>query len=56
LLTGKLPHPIRIVSPICKQHCLWKQGAEENRTQLVVVRFTGREGEMDRQAMVSTTA
>jgi hypothetical protein len=30
---------------------LWKQGAEENRTQPIVVRLTGREGEMDRQAI-----
>lgn len=25
---------------------LWKQGAEENRTQPIVMRFTGREGIM----------
>jgi hypothetical protein len=30
---------------------LWKQGAEENRTQPIVVRLAGREREMDRQAI-----
>ena len=45
------PYPIRVVSAICKQHRLWKQGAEEHRTQPIVVRLTGREGEMDRQAI-----
>jgi hypothetical protein len=29
----------------------WKQGAEENRTQPVVMRLTGHEGEMDRQTV-----
>jgi hypothetical protein len=51
LLTGKLPDPIRVVSTICEQHRLWKQGAEENRTQPIVVRVTGREGQTDRQAV-----
>lgn len=44
LLTGKLPNPNRVVYTICEQHRLRKQGAEENRTQPIVVRFTGREG------------
>jgi hypothetical protein len=30
---------------------LWKQGAEKNRTQPIVMRLTGRESEMDRQAI-----
>jgi hypothetical protein len=30
---------------------LWKQGAEENRTQPIVMRLTGRESEMERQAI-----
>jgi predicted phosphate transport protein (TIGR00153 family) len=51
LLTGELPDPIRVVSTIREQHRLWKQDAEENRTQPVIMRFTGREGEMDRQAI-----
>jgi hypothetical protein len=51
LLAGKLPDPVRVVSTICEQHRLWKQGAEEHRTQPIVVRLTGREGEMDRQAV-----
>jgi len=28
---------------------MWQQGAEQNRTQPIVMRFTGREGDMDRQ-------
>jgi hypothetical protein len=51
LLSGKLPDPVRVVSTIREQHRLWKQGAEENRTQPTIVRFTGREGEMDRHAI-----
>ena len=43
--------PIRVVSTIREQHRLWKQGAEENRTQPIVVRLTRREREMDRQAI-----
>jgi hypothetical protein len=42
---------IRVVSTIREQHRLRKQGAEENRTQPIVVRFAGREREMDRQAI-----
>jgi hypothetical protein len=30
---------------------LWKQGAEENRTQPIVVRLIWRDSEMDRQAI-----
>jgi hypothetical protein len=30
---------------------VWKQGADENRTQPIVVGLTGPEGEMDRQAI-----
>jgi hypothetical protein len=48
LLSGKLPDPVRVVSTIREQHCLWEQRAEQNRTQPIVMRFTGREGEMDR--------
>src|ERR1700757_1082552 len=47
LLTGKLPDPVRVVSPIREQHRSWKQGAEKDRTQPIVVRLTRREGEMD---------
>jgi hypothetical protein len=47
----KLPDPIRVVSTIREQHRLWKEGAEENRTQPIVVRLTRREREMDRQAI-----
>jgi methyltransferase family protein len=50
-LSDKLPDPIRIVSTICEQHRLRKQGAEKSRTQPIVVRFAGREREMDRQAL-----
>src|SRR5947209_5148602 len=35
LLAGKLPDPVSIVSAIREQHRLWKQGAEENRTQAI---------------------
>ena len=51
LLAGKLPDPVRVVSTIREQHSLWKQGAEENRTKPIVVRFTWRQREMDRQAI-----
>ena len=34
-----------------EQHRLRKQCAEQNRTQPVVMRLTGREGEIDRQAI-----
>jgi hypothetical protein len=51
LLARKLPDPIGVVPTICEQHRLWKQGAEENRTQPIVVRFNRRESEMDRQAI-----
>jgi hypothetical protein len=51
LLAGELPDPIRVVSTICEQHRLRKQGAEKNRTQPIVVRLTGRQSEMDRQAI-----
>src|ERR1700732_2023437 len=37
LLSGKLPDPLRVVSTIREQHRLWKQGAEENRTQPIVI-------------------
>jgi hypothetical protein len=40
-----------MVSAICEQHHLWKQCAEKNRTQPIVVRLTRREGEMYRQAI-----
>jgi hypothetical protein len=30
---------------------LWQQGVREKRTKSIVMRFTGREGEMDRQAI-----
>src|SRR5258708_1689687 len=51
LLAGKLPDPVRIVSTIREQHRLWKQGAEENRTQPIVMRLTGRESDLDRHAI-----
>ena len=51
LLAGKLPDPVRVVSTIREQHRLWKQGAEQNRTQPIVMNLTGREGEMDWQAI-----
>jgi hypothetical protein len=51
LLAGKLPDPVRMLSTICEQHRLWKQCAEKNRTQPIVVRLTRREGEMYRQAI-----
>jgi hypothetical protein len=35
-LARELRDPIRVVSWTCKQHRLWKQGAEENRTQPIV--------------------
>lgn len=47
---GKLPDPVRIVSTTREQHRLWKQGAEEDRAQPIVMRLTGRESEMDRHA------
>jgi hypothetical protein len=51
LLSGEFPDPVRVVSTIREQHRLWEQGAEQNRTQPIVMRFTGSEGEMDRQAI-----
>ena len=51
LLASKLPDPVGVIAAIREQHRLWKQGAEENRAQPVVVRLTRREGEMDRQAI-----
>ena len=51
LAVGQAPDPVRVVSTIREQHCLWEQRAEQNRTQPIVVRFTGREGEMDWQAV-----
>lgn len=51
LLASKLPDPVGVVSAIREQHRLGRQGAEENRTQPVIMRLTGREGEMDRQAI-----
>ena len=51
LLTGKLPDPVRVVSPIREQHRSWRQGAEKDRTQPIVMRLTRREGEMDRQTI-----
>ena len=51
LLASKLPDPVGVVPVIREQHRLWKQGAEENRAQPVVVGLTGREGEMDLQAI-----
>jgi hypothetical protein len=51
LLSSKLPDPVGLVPTICEQHRFWKQGAEENRTQPIVVHLTGRESEMDRQAI-----
>src|SRR5258708_17312062 len=50
-LSGKLPDPIRVVPTVREQHRLRKQGAEESRTQPIVMRFAGREREMDRQAI-----
>ena len=50
-LSSKLPNPIRVISTIREQHRLWKQGAEKNPTQPIVVRFAGRECEVDRQAI-----
>jgi hypothetical protein len=42
-------------STIREQHRLRKQGAEKSRTQPIVVRFAGREREMDRLiAMLSS--
>ena len=40
-LAGKLPDPVRVVSTICEQHRLWKQGAEENRTQPIALQHFG---------------
>ena len=40
-----------VVAAIREQHRLGKQGAEENRTKPIVMRLTGREGEMDREAI-----
>jgi hypothetical protein len=51
LLAGEFPDPIRVVSAIREQHRLRKQGAEKNRAQPIIVRLTGREGEMDGQAI-----
>jgi hypothetical protein len=51
LLARKLPDPVRVVSAIREQHRLREQGAEESRAQPIVMRFTGREGEMDRRAI-----
>lgn len=51
LLAGKLPDPVGLVAAIREQHRLGKQCAEQNRTQPVVMRLAGREGEMDRQAI-----
>jgi hypothetical protein len=36
-------------STIREQHCLWERGAQ-HLTQPIVMRFTWREGEMDRRA------
>jgi hypothetical protein len=41
LAGGKLPDPVRVVSTICAQHRLWKQGAEENRTQPIALQHFG---------------
>jgi hypothetical protein len=51
LLTGKCPDPVRIISAIRQQHCVWAQFAQENRAKLIVVRLTGRETELHRQAI-----
>ncbi|MDA9504266.1 hypothetical protein XI09_05780 [Bradyrhizobium sp. CCBAU 11386] len=51
MLAGKFPDPVRVVSAIREQHCLWEQCAEENRAQPIVVRLTWCEGEMNRQAI-----
>ena len=51
LLAGKLPDPVGVVAAIREQHRLGKHGAEEDRTKPIVVRFTGREGKTDRQAI-----
>jgi hypothetical protein len=51
LLAGKLPDPVRVVAAIREQHRFGKQGAEESRTQPAIMRFTGRESEMNRQAI-----
>ena len=50
-MAGELPDPVRVISTICEQHRLWKQGADKNRTQPIVVRLTWREREADRQAI-----
>ncbi len=36
---------------IREQHRLWEQSAEENRARPIVMRFAGREGEMDWQTV-----
>jgi hypothetical protein len=56
LLSGKLSDPVRVVSVTHEQHCLWEQRAEQNRTKPIVMRFAGREGETDRQAIGVPTA
>lgn len=40
-LAGKLPDPVRVASTIYEQHRLWKQGAEENRTQPIALQHFG---------------
>ncbi len=54
LAGGKLPDPVCVVAAIRESHRLRKQGAEKNRTQPIVVRLTGRESKIDRQAVATT--
>jgi hypothetical protein len=51
LLASLLPDPVGVIATIREQHRMGKQGAEEDRTQPVVVRLTGSESEMDRQTI-----
>jgi len=51
LLGGECSDPIRIIATVGQQHCFQLQAREEFAGKPVVMRFTGRQREPDRQAI-----